>query len=438
MAGPNDTYHQGAVTTADRIADIHPQSWDPSIHKIVPYRQFPLVAILNGMGGEPVDSIVHNWPNQNFDGCNGTITDVYTTAALSSAYASGGVVDQALYFKVTSKDAKRIIGNDTILVSNPDNNTRLTVDVVSTHIADDNNSYFVGKLMEADTGNDLAKSTLYWALSGHAEAEMSELPTAVSRDPEYWNNYTQIFMESCEWSGTELQEKERVNESKRTRDKADAMLRFRIKQERAFLFGVKRSVAAAGPNNKVKRYMQGIYQAIKEKESANILDYRTDSDYSGQSWLNGGLNWLEGIAEEAAVYSESGSKTVMLGSKAWLHINRAVLDRGIYKLEDRHNKYGIRIKTLIGLTQDWNLMLNPLFSVTPGFEYSAFVFEPKLLKKRPMRGRSLKYITASDKNTNGYTWVDGIKEGWVEECTLQYHNLQAMRWLDGIGKDNAA
>ena len=432
---PTNTFVQGMVGTGDRVTNIHPESWNPNPHKVLAWRKFPMMTFLDSMaknaGGGKINSRIHNWWQEGYNAYYGTVTDVYTNASLATAYTSGGTAGQVLYFKIAATDAAQIRTGDNIVISNSTDNNLRVVSVTNVNIDSDSNSYFAGKLLMADTSNILAYSTLKWGLMGDAQAEGSELPTAISHDPQQYTNITQIFMESVEHSGSELEESERISGTKYARDKKNAMERFKMKQEWAYLFGYYNNTTT-GANGKQKRHMRGAYWALKENESSNVIYAPTASGYTG-TWLNYGLDMLKNVANDAATYSESDRKLVFAGNAAWKAINDAVEDRGWYKLETKQTEFGIRIRTLVGLTQDWDIIQSPTMS-TRGFNNSIFVTEPNFLRKKVFR--PLKYVKGRQADDDGYVFVDGKKEGWLEEATLEYVNMQAWRWIDGVGVDH--
>ena len=430
---PVNTFTQGAVGTGDRVSDIHAESWNPAVHKALPYHKFPMMTIMDAMakGSGTISSRKHHWWEEAWEPYHGAILDVYTNASLATAYVSGGVEGTALYIAVTAAHAAQVREGDDILITNTTNNTLRVVRTIGVQITNDTTSYIAVTLAETDTGNILAQTDLSWGTMADAQAEGSELPTAISHDPQGYENVTQIMMESIEHTGSELSESQRISGSKREKSKRDAMSRFKMKEEWANLFGIYK--IGTGSNSKRKSHMRGAYQAISTNDPTNIIDWRTASGYSG-TFLNSGLNWIKEVAKDASVYSEATAKTCFAGHTAWAAISDAVEDRGYFKLETRQTAFGIKIKTLVGLTQDWNIILCPTMSLR-GFGSSMFVTEMDLIRKKVFR--PLKFVKANDRNDDGYTFVDAKKEGFYQETTQEIVNTRTMRWLDGIGEDHS-
>lgn len=425
---PVNTFKQGAVGTTDRGANFHPESWSPTTHKALPYNRFPMTAIMDAMakGTGTIKSRFHHWSEEAYVPYYGTVLDVYTNI-LSSAYTSGGVEGTVLYLSMTAAEAAQIRENHDILITNATNNSTRLIRVNNVVVNGDTGSYVAGILAEADTGNVLAQSDLKWALMADAQAENSELPTATSHEGQWYDNVTQIMMESVEITNSEMAEENRVNEDKWTHDQKAAYVKLKTAEEWANLFGIYK--VGSGSNGKRKSHMRGARQAIKENDPTNIMDWRTSSNYSG-AWVNSGLNWLEEQLNEASVFTDKITRTGFIGNNAWFAINQAVRNNGTYQIEVKENGYGIQIMTLYGLTTNLKLIMSPTMS-TRGWSNSLFVTDMDLIRKKVFR--PLMYVKDLNKSVGGHSWVDGKKEGWVQETTQEIVNTRCMRWFDGIG-----
>lgn len=428
-----NTFVQGSVGTTDRVANIHPESWNTTPYVQLAYEQFPMMTLLDEMakGESTIRSRIHHWWNEGFNAYYGSILDVYTNASLVTAYSSGGVVGSVLYFAVTAQHAAQIRENDTIVINNTTNNTILLAEVVGTNIGSDTTSYFAGKLITADGGSALALTTLSWGLASDAQSEGSELPVGVTFDPTEYSNITSIFMEAVEHTGSEMQEMERIDGTKVQRDVKASIERFKRKQEWAYLFS--KYQVGTGANGKRKSRMQGAYWALQDKAPNNIVDWRTAANYSG-TWLSSGLNWFKRIVLSASQYAGPGPLIGFCGAEAWQAFNDSVEDRGYFNLKERQNGFGIQIKTLYGLVKDVHLTLSPSMS-TRGFSNSLFLTQKGLIRKKVFR--KMRFIKPRERDEDGYIFVDGKKQGWMEEATAEYHNMDSQYWLDGIGLDHS-
>ena len=434
---PSQTFLRGAVTTTDRVTNVHRESWRQNIHTQVPIGRAPLTGFMMAMGSKELKSRHHNWPVEPFDAQRGDVLDVYTDSALSSAYASGGVVGTTLYISMTANEARQIIVGDILLIIDDllDVNVHIIAGVEGVNVGSDTSSFVAVSLQQADTGSNLASTSLTWRIAGNAQAESNELPIARFADPEWYLNQTQIQMDSIEFSGTELAEEENLSPDKRARGKKQSLQRMMVKMERSNIFGRYKTTTR---NSKPLRYQMGVKQFIEEKASANILNYLSDSNYAGRSWLEGGMEFLEDVAQQTSIYTEHSVKQVFCGGLAHQAINRLVMDQGHYNIRERVNAFGIKVTRLIGLNQDWDIIQHPLFNADTQPRRAALLAEMPHIRKCHLRGRDLQFVPASKLATDGFTWVDGEKEGYFVEHCIEVDNLDVFGWLDNLGLDNTA
>lgn len=430
---PNDTYLPGLITTDDRVANIHPDEWFRAIKTNGWMRTAPITAILNMTGSETTGSRKFHWWEQDELKTYGSITDVYSNAGLSSAYASGGVVGSTLYLKMAEEDANLMHDGTGLTIQDADGN--VVAGEVTGVARAGASSYAVFKLTVADSGNMLAGATLYYTLQNDAQPEHSELPEGFSRDPEEKTNCTQISMEAIEISGTEMEELERISPTKWQRMLVDSQERMLRGQEETLLFGEYKFGTKDG---KPYRRTRGMYAAIRDNVSANIVNYKTDASYSGQSWNKGGLNWLEELTVDFSLRGQGKGKNLYTSLAAISAIQKAVRHSSHYNMDVGTTSWGTRIFQLNGLAQTWTLIPHPAFTNHPARQTWGFLTEPGLINKVVFRNRGMKFIRPSTGDDNGYVFVDGKKAGWMEEWGLMYHNLDSQGFLKGIGVANTA
>lgn len=427
---------RGAITTDTRQADIHPEDWRRRVYEQMPVGRAPLTAMLLSMPSTPTPSRFFNWPSIAFNSMRGDITDILTAPPPGgAAYTTGGVAGTQLYAQMSVADAKKINVGDNILIANDDRDLRVGR-VNSVVVAGATSSYAAFVLRETDTGNALADTSLTWRLSGHSEAEMSPLPKASGEEVEWFQNCAGITMESIEISGTEQNELSRIDPAVRTFQRARALQRFNIKLERNLIFGIFTNASGAGLNGKDILEPRGIRTAISEEETANMMNYKTDTDFSGQSWLSGGMDFLNEKMEILGRFGEAEFKKMYVGGLAWLAINNLIADYGMYQIERTTDEFGVKVNRIHGLTTGLDMILHPLFSEDPAFQRSALIVEPELLRWKPMMNRDVQFVSGVERDPNGWTWVDGVKEGWFAQAGLEYDNLAGQGWMDNLGVAN--
>lgn len=441
MAG---TLIRGALVTTLRDTVMKQEDRRKKLFKQLPAGNSPFTKYLMMLPSKPARRSIVQWGQRAFNAQLGDITDVYTDVALSAAYASGGVVGTPLYLKVTADDAKQFKVNQQVYIWDPANYADIAADVRAVQVASDTTSYVQVNLLEADGDSILANTDLVWRIGGNAQAELSGLPSASYREPEWTENYAQIFMEACEASGTELAEEDIVSPNAYEQSVQDSFDALRIQMERTYLRGVG-SKTLTDPNTGRPRFMMnGLLTVLKAADTAgtsnNIFNFSTDTDFTGYNWLEAGWDFLKKIFLEVSRYS-SNRKKMLVGDLAWLAINNLIEDYGSYKWEPMDDEFGIRIRKLYGLTVDVDIVPHPLWKIDPAHRRAALIFEPELLEYAPMVGRDIQFIKQSTINkqthVSGHTWLDGKKEGWFGQATLRYHNLPAMAYVDALGEDNS-
>lgn len=426
----------GVVTTSDRRPEFKQWDMDRKVFEQSIHQRAPLNMFLDKIGSQETTTKLFYWSDMPFQGWRGTVLDVYTNSALSSAYSSGGVVGSNLFFAVTAADAKKIRQGDVVIVIDS-NGVQRPVDVVASVVGDDSTSYFYAKLMVADTGNALAGATPTWRLASNSSEENSGLPDGISLEPRLMENCTQICKEAMEISGTELAEREKIDPGFKKRQQRMTFNRWLIGRERAFIFNPYKK-DGVGPTGKEKRFTCGIYHAMKTWAPSNFFNFKTDAAYDAKTWVaaDGGIKFLFEKLEILSRTSETKRMPAFIGSQGYLAINEAVRRNGNYDISETTNEYGFVVKRLIGLNLTLDFIQHPLFIDDPAFRKSMLVFEPQNLKERPLTGRAMGYV--DDKNKDGHDWVDGIKEGWFSESGLQWNNLDCFGWFDDLGEDNPA
>lgn len=422
---------RGVQFTTSPPADIHPEEWSPRIHEIIPAGKAPFMAIIMAAGRDVTPSRIFHWWEEPFPEQRGDITDVFTDVILSTAYVSGGVVGDVLYFQLAQLPAEQVLPGHTIRVFNDVTGVDIVVDVLDVSLAGAN-SFIAGALMQADTDDDLAGATISFWMMADAREENASMADSLVMYPTEFNNQTQITQTTISFSGSELAELERVTPDKRIRARRNGLLRHQIQMEKTALFGVK---ATKIKNGATKRFTSGVVTALAERVPGNIFNFVTDETYDATTWLAGGLAFLNEKWEIIFRYSETGRKTAFIGSLALKAINDLVEATGQYELTTRQTSFGIQIVTLVTVHGTIDLIHDPLFSTHPVALKSMFVTEMHLIKYRPLRTRDTMFL---DDVQEGKSGKDGVEEGWRTEWGLQYNNLDAMGYFTNLGDDNPA
>ena len=418
----------GMRGTGDWATDERPYNWRQGILFLYPNGSAPLTALLSKMGEESVDDPQFHWWTKSLASQRATVTGVYTSVNLSSAYTSGGTAGQTLYVKMSEADADQFRAGHQVLLRC---STDLDVDVngkVTAVFKDGASSYIAVKLLEADdnsASHDLSDCNTALII-GNINPEGGATPDAIAYDPTKLYNYTQIFRTPLEITRTAQKTKLRTADAYKEA-KREALEIHSIEMEKAFLFGKKSE--STGANGKPERTTDGLISCIKDNATTNLFNFVTDTDYSGQTWIQGGEDWLDESLEVIFRYG-SNEKLAFCGSGAVLGINRIAKSSGNINLTPRDIGYGLKVMEWLTPFGVIYLKTHPLLSYEATNRNMMVVFEPAKLKYRYIDDTTFK----KDRQDPG---TDGSKDEYLTECGLEYHHPSAFGILNGMNQDNA-
>lgn len=427
--------------TGDWVANQRPESWREAILYLYPNGAAPLTAMMSKMKSETVTDPVFHWWTKSLPTQAGAVTGVYTDAGLSVAYVSGATTGQSLYVKMAESLVGEIrVGHQVLLQDASD----LAVGVnalVTERVANGASSYAKCQLLEADdnsSSHDLSDCDRIIVI-GNANAEGAAVPDVVSYDPTEWYNYTQIFRTPLEITGTALETKLRTNPQAYQELKREILELHSIEMEKAFLFGV--SSSSVGSNGKPLRTTLGLIPAIKGGytgaggSAGTTSNYPTEAGWSGQTWLQGGEDWLDTQLQTVFRYGKR-DKLAFCGDGALMALNKIVKNGGDYTFTPTTKSYGINVIEWVAPLGKISLMTHPLMSHETTLTNSMVIFEPENVKYRPLTNRDTHFI--SDPSMKSGTWArrDAIKEEFLTEAGLEYHHPIGWAYLTGFGSNN--
>jgi hypothetical protein len=262
---------------------------------------------------------------------------------------------------------------------------------------------------------------------GNSNPEGGEIPDALARDPdEYWN-YTQIFWDALDITGTAEQTELRTSNPYQEQKK-DALEEHSVGIENAFLWGTRARIT--GSNGKYQRTTGGLYYWTNSY--GNTYDYLNGS-YSGATWTtvgNGDL-WWSNLLEQAFRYGSS-ERVVLCGSGALVMLNRLAQAHGTINLEPTSKSYGLAIRTWIHPVGTLRLVTHPLMSAEAQYRYSAFIFDPKQIKYTYLRNRDTKFLRDRVEQSD-HNMLDARKEGYRTEAGLRVNYPETLVYCSNIG-----
>ena len=435
----------GMRGTDDWATDERPKEWKEQILYYKPNGMAPITALLSKMKKEKATDPEYNWWTKGLPTMRGTITGRYTDSDLSISYTSGAVAGSVLYFKMTEADSGFFRSGHQVTLRDASDLTTDVIGKVTDRTVNGASSYLTVKLLEADdnstNSHDLSDADTI-LIAGNINSEGSGMPDALTEDPTKWYNYTQIFKTPFEISGTAMQTKLRTNPAYYQRIKMETLEKHSIEMENAFMWGVPSE--GTGTNGLPERTTLGLIPAIRGGytgqggSSGTVSNYATESDWSGQSWLSGGEDWLDTQLEICFRYGSS-DKLALCGSGALLALNKIVKNGGDFAFGPTTTVYGIKIREFITALGSIYLMTHPLFSLEATTRDIMVIFEPENMIYKYLQNRDTQFVGETIGKTNtGYTSRDGIKEQFLTEAGLKYKLPLAWAYLTGFGDANSA
>lgn len=237
---------------------------------------------------------------------------------------------------------------------------------------------------------------------GSAYAEGTGVPRAVSRNPIKFNNYTQIFKDTYELTGT-LDNTEIRTGDPWSEDKRRKAWKHSADIELSILFG--RKAETVGDNGKPKRFTGGLREFIPASNTTVFGAPVTPSSF------------LSAIAPVFDFDTGAGnSRVIMAGAEAAMQLGIVfnAATNIVLNATDNVKVYGIdfqRVKLPMG---EALLKIHPLLSRHGLYKKSAFVLDFDAITWRPMKNRDTKNfddVQTKDEDVRRGFWMT---EGGIE------------------------
>ena len=431
MAGNADAF-LGLKGTGDFITGEMPGNWRETVLRLYPNGDAPLTALTAIMPSKSVNSPELNWWEKGLPTQRAALTDnaVYTDAALSSAYTSGGVKDDVVYCKMLEAGTLQFKPGHQVQIKDADDYRVTTVGKVTSVHKNGASSYVAVRLQEAaNSSQDMDNADVLFII-GSVHSEGAPTPAAITYTPTKYENKTQIMRNAVDLTRTAMKTHTRTGDVYMNA-KLDALELHSIESEKAFFWSVMSE--RIGDNGKPERTMQGLVPAIEQYAADNVKDFTLDTDYSGDTWVESGEDFLDKMLEQIFRYGKR-EKLAFIGSGASLGIQKLAKTYGNITLTPTSNAFGI--KTAVWeLTQGTlHLKMHPLFSFETTHRNSMVIIEPSRLEFMYIDDTFYKKDDSMRKG--GQIGIDGILEEFLTEACLRYHFMPAFGYLNGVGLNN--
>lgn len=441
---PDPITTRGVLLPSQRSNGVNRDSYNKNVTVYSPlglqYPSFYQMEKRAKAAKETVDSRVRTYFQQGHNSLSGAVTDVYTNTGLSTAYVSGGVINNTVYVKVPTSafSALRCMQERWgVEIVDSTSGDRIGGYLPNTPtVAADDGTYFALVLLDNDTNNALASSTLRFSVTGQGLHPVNTLGQAVNEHETPYTNYVQEMNEAHEISEDEYYQAKNINDRMdmlKTRKERESLARLLEKRYRAFLLGRRAKLG--------EHYMAGgYYWFLKTYESSNIVNWRTDTTFSASTdrVSSGTIPFLRQIAVQANKYLEStDTLTMLLSLETKNIITQCAQQSGSYKIDKSTNEFGMEIERLTGVGHPIELMVDALFNTDDSLANQAALYPTKWVKLCPFVQGDIKRIKWSSLPTSderdGETYRTAMKGGWRVKETYEFHHIDSMFWLKGLG-----
>lgn len=431
----------GMRDVSDWPDGARPKSWREMILWLYPNGQASLTALLALAKKQQVDDYEYSWYTQTFPDQRGSFTagEIYTDQALSSAYAGSGAAGDILYVKTTAAVASEFRAGfqAQLRVS-----TELGADVVAKVVASVQNgasSYVCVKLLEADDNGTLdLQSADTIRVIGSISPQGGITPAAISYQPTKFYNKTQIFRTPLELARTVMKTRNRTGDLYKNMKKL-ALELHSVQMEQAFLWGIVSE--NTGDNGLPETTTEGLITFLRNNLSSHVRDFARLSDYAGQTWLEGGDDYLLDSYELLTRFTDQEGMqnyVQLAGSGALKQIERLARQTGQLNITPAQNLgFGFSVQNLVNSFGTFPIITHPLFSREDTLRNSMLILKPKNIMYNYID--DTQYYGANGK-PYGYTAngkrIDGLNEEFLTECGLEYHHPQTAMFLHNLGTTN--
>ena len=412
-------------------SDMRPLNWREGVLWLYPNGDAPLTALLSKMTEQKVDDPNFNWWTQGLPTQAGAVTNIYTDAAMGTAYVSGGAIGDVLYVKVSAATVSEFREGHIALMRYTSNyavDCRGRVLSVATNGA---SSQIAVKLLEADDGGgtDYLASADRILIIGNSNPEGAPMPAAIAYDPTKYDNYTQIFRTPLSITRTAKLTRLRTGDAYK-KAKRECLELHSIEMEKGFLWGI--ATETTGANGKPERTTMGLIP-FTVAQGGVVSDFETQTDWQNTTWLADGEEWLDYQLEQVFRYG-GDERLAYCGSGVILAINKLVKEYGNYDFTPKTTDYGIKVMqwtTPFGVVY---MKRHPLFSYEVTNRNTMICFEPKELTYRYITDTT--FYDDPDKKNTGRGRIDGTDEEFLTECGLELHHPSKNGYFNGFGQDN--
>lgn len=433
----------GMPGTGQFAADQLPEDWEQMIMFQYPNGQTPIFAIQSMFPKQTVKSSTFHWWTEVMPVRTGAVSDIYIDAGLTTAYvyathhATKGITGATIYVKVAESIAEQVIEGTTVALRDEDR-PKVTVRgrVTGTSI-NGASSYLAVQLIEDDDNDDTPASYNLATvdrviLMAPAYPWGSTTPQGMSYTPTELTNNTQIARDTFDASRTALAEEKRTG-NKWENDKIRLMYRHAQGWEWTALFGHKYSTTDPVTKQPLK-FTQGMLDFLLTNNSANFIDFRYDSNYSGKKWTEAGHKFIRKYFKLLKRYA-ADQVFCLVGDSAAEGMEELAETYGQINLDVAERDYGLEVSRWHTFSGSFDFKTHALMSIEDSTARMMVFYIPANLKLAPLVNNGESGVTTFDPEMQ-VPGTDGKTAGFLSEQGWKFYQPYQWLILDGIGADN--
>lgn len=365
----------GLRGTGDWGADERPKNFRETILRRNPNGTAPILALSSRAGKRTTDDPEFAWWDEANDiirlQVNGALAAGDTTVIVDSDDPSAAT-PTANY-----GSAFNLKPGDVLLVEPATDNATFNHELMEVESVQSATQFTVKRGAGGTTAGAVADN-VFLTLIGSAYAEGTSAPLATARNPHKFFNFTQIFKDTYELTGTADATRTRTGNNW-SEDKKRKLWKHAADMELAFMFG--RRHEGSGSNGKPKRYMGGLREFIPASNTTVFGAAVTANNFLDA--VSPVFDWDTGAGDTRAMFMGNGA-AVELG-KVMQNVTGVRFD-----YDKTVDVYGINFVEFITPRGRLFVKIHPLLSRHSLYNYSSFVIDFDALKYVAMKGRDTK------------------------------------------------
>jgi len=401
--------------------DARPKSIREGIRFVDPNGNVPLTGFTAMLKSKALDDMEFKWFTRVLASRSGTVTAIYTNAAMTTLYTSGGVAGTVLYVKIPDASGGEFIAGRQALLrdaSNLDVDCNVKVTEVTRSYGGTAFTRLKVTLLEADNGsvdNDLSDADVIILLS-NINSVGSDTPTALHKDAVERDNYMQIFKTAADMAFETINTKYRYAKDPWAACKRDALIDHGLDIELAFLLSVKS--LNIGENGKEEYTGDGLITVIKTLMAGNCAKFAAEAaaPYLNSYFYESGVEWMD--EKLATIFAYGGSNRMALcGIGALNLIQRVIRANSAYNISFGEKVFGLSVMRWHTPFGDVALKVHPIFSRIASQTYRICIFEPEEMKYVYLQNSDTKFrdlATTRTAKLGEYYTVCGLDFGSIE------------------------